>query len=174
MPLSSPDTAPTGVGIRSGIKEAGGARQRDDPPPRPTPALRVHLQGTFLLIMLLLAFWGLLRWAGPVISEALGGPDGAVVARAPIETEESGEAAGSRSERDARLDGDEVATLQAVLTRFGYSPGPADGILGDLTRAAADAAKADLNLQTASDRLLLETLTAAAESLDGAGRDPDS
>ena len=114
----------------------------------------------------------MLDWAGPVISNALGGPDGAVVARAPDESEDAPD--GTESEPDEPLGGSEVAELQAVLARFGYDPGPVDGILGDLTRSAAEAAKADLNLPAASDRRLLDTLLAVIEALDEAPTGPDS
>ena len=146
----------------------------DAPPPRSTPALRVHLQGTFLLIVVLLVFWAMLNWAGPVMSDALGGPDGAIVAKALIESEDPGTADGALTEPDEPLEGDEVAALQAALTRFGYEPGAVDGIMGDVTRAAADAAKADLGLPSASDRRLLDTLAAAVEALESVSSDPDS
>lgn len=155
------------------LDEDAERRRIGDPPPRRTPTLRVHLQGTFLLIVLLLVLWAVLDWAGPVISNALSGPDGAVVAKAPAESEAASDD-GAESEPDEPLGGDEVAELQAVLARFGYDPGPVDGILGDLTRSAAEAAKADLNLSAASDRRLLNTLAAAIEALDEASTGPDS
>ena len=144
----------------------------DAPPPRSTPALRVHLQGTFLLIVVLLVFWAMLNWAGPVMSDALGGPDGAIVAKPLIESEDTDD--GALTEPDEPLEGDEVAALQSALTRFGYEPGAVDGIMGDVTRAAADAARADLGLPSASDRRLLDTLAAAVEALESVSSDPDS
>ena len=147
--------------------DASASTPEEDPPLRSTPALRVHLQGTFLLIVLLLVLWAALNWAGSVISSALGGPDGAVVAKAPVESDNSSDG-GDGSAPDEPLEGDEVADLQAALTRFGYDPGPVDGILGELTRSAIQAAKADLSLPAASDRTLLETLAAAIEALDDA------
>ena len=147
--------------------DASASTPEEDPPLRSTPALRVHLQGTFLLIVLLLVLWAALNWAGSVISSALGGPDGAVVAKAPVESDESSDS-GDGSAPDEPLEGDEIADLQAALTRFGYDPGPVDGILGELTRSAIQAAKADLSLPAASDRTLLETLAAAIEALDDA------
>ena len=133
--------------------------------------MRTHLQGTFLLIVLLLVFWGMLNWAIPILDDAVFGDDGAIVARAPLEVDDP---VGPESglEEDRPLDGNEVADLQGALTRLGYSPGPADGIMGELTRQAADRAKADVGLVEASDRKLLETLQAAVEALSTAP-DPD-
>lgn len=129
--------------------------------------MRTHLQGAFLLIVLLLAFWWALNWAGPIFDSALGGADGAIVARAPSEEDAAaGEATG-----DEPLDGNEVAALQGALLQVGYSPGPIDGIMGELTRAAITEAKTDLGLVEASDRRLLETLESAVEILETA---PDS
>lgn len=123
--------------------------------------MRTHLQGAFLMIVLLLAFWWTLNWAGPIFDSALGGEDGAIVARAPTDDTAAGEA-----EVDAPLDGNEVAALQAALLQVGYSPGPIDGIMGELTRAAIEEAKGDLGLVEASDRQLLETLESAVEALE--------
>ena len=124
--------------------------------------MRTHLQGAFLLIVLLLAFWWALRWAGPIFDSALGGEDGAIVARAPSEDDSAG--APGVAEDDA-LDGNEVAELQGALVQVGFSPGPIDGILGELTRAAIDEAKADLGMVEASDRALLETLQPVVRAL---------
>ena len=129
--------------------------------------MRTHLQGAFLLIVLLLAFWWALNWAGPIFDSALGGADGAIVARAP--SEEDAAAAGRPV--DEPLDGNEVAALQRSLLQVGYSPGPIDGIMGELTRAAITEAKKDLGLVEESDRRLLETLESAVETLGAA---PDS
>lgn len=127
--------------------------------------MRTHLQGTFLLIVLLLAFWWTLSWAVPILDSALFGDDGAVVVRAPTET---GSPAGGQIdlEENRPLDGNEVAVLQGALAQVGYSPGPIDGIMGELTRQAIDEAKADLGMAEASDRRLLETLEAAIEALN--------
>ncbi|MCY3619326.1 MAG: peptidoglycan-binding protein [Acidimicrobiaceae bacterium] len=125
--------------------------------------MRTHLQGAFLLIVLLLAFWWALSWAGPIFDSALGGADGAIVARAP--TEEDAAAAQAAADEQP-LDGNEVAALQAALLQVGYSPGPVDGIMGELTRAAIEEAKGDLGLLEASDRQLLETLGTAVEALE--------
>ena len=134
--------------------------------------MRTHLQGTFLLIVLLLVFWGMLNWAVPILDDAVFGDDGAIVARAPPEVDDP---AGPRSglEENRPLDGNEVADLQGALTQLGYSPGPIDGIMGELTRQAVDEAKADVGLVEASDRKLLEALEAALEALSSAS-DPDA
>ena len=134
--------------------------------------MRTHLQGTFLLIVLLLVFWWTLNWAVPILDSAVLGEDGAVVARAPVATDD--QAAADRGlEQDQPLDGNEVADLQSALTQLGYSPGPIDGIMGELTRQAVDEAKLDVGLEEASDRRLLETLNAALEALSSAP-DPDT
>jgi peptidoglycan hydrolase-like protein with peptidoglycan-binding domain len=127
--------------------------------------MRTHLQGAFLLIVLLLAFWWALSWAGPIFDSALGGEDGAIVARAPSE---EATAAAVEAANDEPLDGNEVASLQGALLQVGYSPGPVDGIMGELTRAAIDEAKKDLGLVEASDRKLLEGLETAVEALETA------
>jgi len=126
--------------------------------------MRTHLQGAFLLIILLLAFWWALGWAGPIFDSALG-EDGAIVVRAPSEQEDAAGAGGATAQDEA-LDGNEVADVQGALVQVGYNPGPVDGILGELTRAAMDEAKADLGLAGESDRRLLETLEAALEALE--------
>ena len=133
--------------------------------------MRTHLQGAFLLIVLLLAFWWTLNWAGPIFDSALGGEDGAIVVRAPSEQQSAADADRTAAQDEA-LDGNEVAQLQGALVQVGYSPGPLDGIMGELTRAAIDKAKEDLGLASASDRRLLETLETALGSLDSAS-DPD-
>ncbi len=135
--------------------------------------MRTHLQGAFLLIVLLLAFWWALNWAGPIFDSALGGADGAIVARAPSEEDT---AAADQAAADEPLDGNEVAALQGALLQVGYSPGPIDGIMGELTRAAIEEAKRDLGLAEASDRELLKTLEPAVEALETApdSAEPDS
>lgn len=132
--------------------------------------MRTHLQGTFLLIVLLLVFWGTLNWALPILDNAVFGDDGAIVARAPLEVDGPADPE-LDLEEDRPLDGNEVADLQGALTQLGYSPGPIDGIMGELTRQAVDEAKVDVGLMEASDRKLLETLQAALEAL---GSDPDA
>ena len=122
--------------------------------------MRTHLQGTFLLIVLLLVFWGMLTWAVPILDDAVFGDDGAIVGRAPLEVDDPADPERDLEE-DRPLDGNEVADLQGALTQLGYSPGPIDGIMGELTRQAVDEAKADIGLAEASDRKLLETLEAA-------------
>ena len=129
--------------------------------------MRIHLQGTLLLIVLLLVFWWTLGWAVPVLDSALLGEDGAIVARAPLEVDDPA-GADRTLVRDEPLDGNEVAALQGALTLLGYKPGPIDGIMGELTRQAIDEAKEDVGLAEASDRRLLETLEAALEALSSA------
>ena len=124
-------------------------------------AMRTHIQGAFLLIVLLLAFWWTLIWAGPIFDSALDGADGAIVARAPSEQD-------AAAAVDEPLDGNEVAALQGALLQVGYSPGPVDGIMGELTRAAVEEAKEDLGLVEASDRKLLEILETVVETLETA------
>ena len=129
--------------------------------------MRTHMQGTFLLIVLLLIFWWMLSWAVPLLDSAVFGEDGAIVARAPLEVDDP--AAGDAAlQQDEPLDGNEVAALQGALIQLGYSPGPIDGIMGELTRQAVSEAKTDLGLAEASDRRLLGTLEAALEALSSA------
>ncbi len=142
-----------------------------EPPPRPTPALRVHLQGTFLLIVLLLAFWGILGWASPLISNAWSGPDGAIVARAPADRQDSSLLSMGFAELEA-LTPEEVAQLQTVLAALNFDPGSVDGILGNLTRSAVEDAKAAMGLPDVSDRRVLETLVSAVETLEEASDEP--
>lgn len=125
----------------------------------------MHLQGVFLLVVILVGFWWLLGWAVPVLDSALFGADGAVVARAPAGVDDPA-GAGLALEEDEPLDGSEVAEMQGALLEVGYSPGPIDGIIGELTRQAVDEAKGDLGLASASDRELLNTLRAALDALD--------
>lgn len=132
--------------------------------------MRTHLQGTFLLIVLLLAFWWMLGWAVPVLDDAVFGTDGAIVARARLEVDDP--SADRDQPQNEPLDGNEVAELQSALTQLGFNPGPIDGIMGELTRQAVGEAKTDLGLAEASDRKLLETLAAALEALTSAS-DPD-
>lgn len=135
--------------------------------------MRTHLQGTFLLIVLLLVFWGMLSWAVPILDDAVFGDDGAIVARAPLEVDDPADPERGLEE-DRPLDGNEVADLQGALTQLGYSPGPIDGIMGELTRQAVDEAKAEIGLVEASDRKLLETLEAALEALSTASNPDDT
>ena len=125
--------------------------------------MRMHLQGVFLLIVLLLTFWAALEWGGGVIGSALTGDDGAIVARAPVD---SGLPDG---ESDAPLDNVDVAELQTALAAAGFDPGPVDGILGDRTRRAIDQALGDLRLGGSSDRALLQHLVRQRLSPAGSG-----
>jgi len=129
--------------------------------------MRTHLQGTFLLIVLLLVFWGMLNWAAPIIDDAIFGDDGAVVAKAPQNLIDPNDPeAAALLEANRPLEGAEVADLQEVLLLLGYNPGPVDGIMGDLTRAAIEEAKADAELSQATDRELLQALEADQEAAD--------
>ena len=114
-----------------------------------------HLQGVLLLVLLLLVFWGLWRMALPAIGKAWGGSDGAVVAESRDETLDP--------VGGAPLTLAEVADLQVALTEAGYDPGPVDGIMGEMTRRAADEARGELGLEQESDRRLLEILTLTLE-----------
>ena len=129
--------------------------------------MRTHLQGTFLLIVLLLIFWWALSWAVPVLDSAVFGEDGAIVARARPEVDDPADSDRAR-EQNLPLDGNEVAELQGALTQLGFNPGPIDGIMGELTRQATSEAKTTVGLAEASDRRLLETLRAALEALSSA------
>lgn len=119
--------------------------------------MRNHLQGTFLLIVMLLVFWAVMAWGGDIISSALGGEDGAIVAKAPAEGNDF------RNINYDLLTADEVSQLQAALAEAGFDPGPIDGILGELTRAAIRQAATALDLTDYSDRDLLDRLLDAFE-----------
>ena len=112
-----------------------------------------HIQGVFLLIVLLLALWGAWVWGGAIIAGALDGPDAAVVATARPPVDPS----------DEPLDTLEVAELQAALIDAGFDPGPVDGIIGELTSEAMTRAREALGLAGVSDRVLLERLVTRAE-----------
>ncbi len=129
----------------------------DLPPPALTvsPAMRMHLQGAFLLVVLVLIFGWVLNWGVDVIGSAIGGPDGAVVARALDAAEQAAA---------EPLEGGEVAELQEALLFAGYDPGPVDGILGELTRAAIEQLKSDLGRSDFTDRELFNHLLELAES----------
>lgn len=122
----------------------------------PRPGLRVHVQGTSLLILLLLAFWYALGWSAAVIGDALDDEDGAIVAVART---------GDASDYEP-LTNSEVSALQSALADAGYDPGPLDGMLGTRTRRAIDLAKAEFGLETLPDRLFLRRLGALTGSLD--------
>ena len=119
--------------------------------------LRVHIQGTFLLITLLLAFWYALNWSTAVIDDAVSGEDGAIVAVART---------GDASDYEP-LDNSEVFALQAALADAGYDPGPLDGMLGSRTRRAIDQARAQLGLEGLPDRSFLQALIGGTDTRTG-------
>ena len=120
----------------------------------PWPGLRVHVQGTSLLILLLLAFWYALGWSAAVIGDALSDEDGAIVAVART---------GDASDYEP-LTNSEVSALQSALADAGYDPGPLDGMLGIRTRRTIDLAKAEFGLEMLPDRLFLTRLRALTGS----------
>ena len=109
--------------------------------------MRIHIQGVFLLLVLVLVFWYVINLSTETISDALEGSNRAIVA--VPETGETYEL----------LNNEEVAILQQKLLDKGYDPGTVDGILGIKTRNAIDAAKTVLNLQGQPDRVLYLVLT---------------
>ncbi len=111
-----------------------------------TLAVRMHLQGVFILVVLLLVFAFVVTWGVRTIGDAATGPDGAIVATALDP---------AAREAAAPLEGGEVAALQSALVFAGYDPGPVDGILGSMTRAAIDLFKRDLGLTESTDRELM-------------------
>ena len=130
----------------------------DDGLPRWNLVVGNHLQGVVVLILILLGFWGLWTVAAPAIGDAFDGPYAAIVIESGDEIlDPTGE---------APLTLAEVADLQAALTEAGYDPGPTDGIMGELTRRAADEARTDLDLEQESDRRLLEVLTLASDQAE--------
>lgn len=118
--------------------------------------MRTHIQGTALLIMLLLVFWYALNVGTTIISKALTDNNGAIAAVAKTKDEALYEL----------LNQTEVAVLQAKLLEAGYELGPLDGILGVKTRAAIEAAKTALGLEKQPDRLLLLVLIDGQEGQD--------
>ena len=114
--------------------------------------MRSHIQGLVLLIVLLIVFWVTWSKAGPVISDAFEGEDGAIVAESGDEVEIDPE---TNEEVEPPLTPDEIAELQSALTAAGYDPGPIDGIMGDQTINAATTARFDYGLSDATDRELI-------------------
>lgn len=128
-------------------------------------AMRHHIQGLVLLIVMLLALWGVTRAAGPVLSEAWSGEDSALQAETAEVVDPEQEVVGPPP-----LTEEEILELQAALTEVGYDPGTIDGLLGAATRTAAELAISDRGLpDTTTDRELTNRLQAEA-----AGLDPDS
>ena len=91
--------------------------------------MRSHIQGVFVLLFVGIALMGLARYAAPVLSEAFG-DEGAIIAKS----------AEPEDPANAPLTGEEVIELQTNLTALGFDPGPVDGILGSITKAAIAAA----------------------------------
>lgn len=118
--------------------------------------MRQHIQGLILLIVMLLVLWVTTNMAGPVISDAFSGDDGALHAKA-AEVVPPGE----EEEIAVPLNGDEILEFQAALTQLGYDPGAIDGLMGPSTEAAAAQAVIDRDLPATTDnRSLLEVLQA--------------
>ncbi|MEM9201407.1 MAG: peptidoglycan-binding domain-containing protein [Actinomycetota bacterium] len=138
--------------------------------------MRSHIQGLFVLLGVGIAVLVLARIAAPVLSDAFG-DEGAIVAES-ADVDDVVNLAAADAELEVALTGDEIAQLQADLTNLGFDPGPIDGILGNGTRAAIDAAIAEYQLDTAaSDRDVLDYVTAllnavaAAEAADNPAND---
>ena len=129
--------------------------------------MRSHIQGLFVLLGVGIAVLVLARIAAPVLGDAFG-EDGAIVAESS-DVDDIVDLAAAETDLDPALTGDEVARLQADLTELGFDPGPVDGILGNGTRAAIDAAITQYQLDTtASDRDVLEYVTSLIDALAAA------
>lgn len=134
--------------------------------PRDSP-MRFHIQGLFVLLGVGIALLVMARIAAPVLDDAFG-EDGAIVAESS-DAEDIVDLAAAETEVDLPLTGDEVAVLQADLTKLGFEPGPIDGILGTGTRAAISAAILQYQLDTAAtDRDVLEYVTSLIDALAAA------
>lgn len=131
--------------------------------------IETHIRGVALLILVVVALWGLLRLADPVFEEAFG-DNGAIIARSPS-TEAGGVLRGSDSfaSFEAPLTFDEVSTLQQLLKVEGFldADDDVDGLFGPITEAAATRAKATLAIPAASDRVLLSLLEGRNSDLFG-------
>ncbi|RMH87211.1 MAG: hypothetical protein D6683_00220 [Actinomyces sp.] len=134
--------------------------------------MRTHIQGVVVLVAVLAALWGTVRLAGPAVSDALSG-QGAVAATPADDVVDL--ATGTAEPADEPLTADEFVQLQGGLLFAGYDPGPVDGIMGPSTRAAIDAARADLGLDDdASDRDVLEALQEMADRANAAAGAADA
>lgn len=126
--------------------------------------MRHHLQGAILLAAAVAALWGTTKLAAPVVSDALKGEDGALVAESPEDVVELSAAVTAGDDVTstvvaAPLTAQEIVELQSLLADAGYDPGGFDGILGPRTRAAMAEASEALSLPPgSSDRALLERL----------------
>lgn len=137
--------------------------------------MRLHIQGIFVLLGVGIAVLVLARIAAPVLSDAFG-EDGAIVAESS-DVDDVVDLAALDTEIVVPLTGDEVAALQGGLVDLGFDPGPIDGILGNGTRTAIDAAIAEYQLDAASsDRDVLEYVTSLIDALAAADAadDPDN
>lgn len=127
--------------------------------------MRSHIQGLFVLLGVAIAVLVLARIATPVLSDAFG-EDGAIVAES---ADADDDVADASVEVDLALTGEEVARLQGSLIDLGFDPGPVDGILGNGTRSAIDAAIVEYQLATsASDREVFDYVTSLLDALAAA------
>jgi hypothetical protein len=116
--------------------------------------MRNHFQGIFLLGLLLAALWGMTRLASPTLSDAFG-EDGAVMADSG--DEDTIELTVEAGTGDAELDSEELARLQFELLLGGFltEQSDIDGLMGDQTRAAIEAAAEKWGLTNPTDREVL-------------------
>lgn len=129
--------------------------------------MRYHIQGIFLLLIVLIAVLFTARMAAPVLSDALG-DEGAIVAESAEVTPDADLAAGA-AEEDLPLTGEEVGQIQTDLTTLGFDPGAVDGIMGDATQNAIDAAIVQYQLDvTASNRAVFDYVRSLADALAAA------
>ncbi len=127
-----------------------------------------HIRGVALLILLVAALWGAAKLAGPVFDEALG-DEGAIIARSPDEASDSLRIGGIPENAEAPLTFDELSTLQWLLGVEGFldPDSDVDGLLGPITEAAINRAKATFAIPTASHRVLLSLLEGRNTDLFG-------
>lgn len=117
--------------------------------------MRMHVQGIGILALVLAALWGLTQLAAP----ALRGDGSAVTAQS---REDRVDLTVGEEPADDPLTGDEVVDLQFGLYVEGFldSADDVDGILGPGTRAAMDEAAVRWDMAGATDRELLDHVSA--------------
>ncbi len=127
--------------------------------------MRYHIQGVFILLICAIAVLFTARIAAPVLSDAFG-DEGAIVAQS-AEVDEDADL--PVADEDLPLTGEEVGQLQADLTSLGFDPGPVDGIMGEATQGAIDAAIVQYQLDVAaSNREVYDYLRSLADALAAA------
>lgn len=118
--------------------------------------MRNHIQGIFLIILLLGAIWGLSVLAGPALSDAFG--DNGAVSAESGDDEDQIELTVAGESLDVALEAEERTQLQFLLLRAGFLTDleDVDGIFGPKTDEAIELAIAEWGLDDPTDREVLE------------------